>query len=220
MKTYFSLEERQASFWVKVNKTDTCWLWTAATTNGGYGVVNHRGVISRAHRLAWEWENGPVPTGMQMCHHCDNPKCVRPSHLFIGTAKENMEDMARKGRSNAPKGERCYTAKISDAEATDIRQRFAAGGISKKRLAEEYGLHSSHVGRIINGRKRAINYSGPAVGRLIQIKRRGYYRKKGEENQVVLCECGCKTEISKYDNYGRPRKFVSGHNGRRCAHTG
>ena len=83
--------ERRRKFWAKVNKSETCWLWTGFITRQGYGQFGHgvRGVTMRAHKLAWEWENGPVPDGLVLDHLCRNRACVRPEHMEPVTPREN-----------------------------------------------------------------------------------------------------------------------------------
>lgn len=97
-----TVEER---FWPKVNKTESCWLWTGSKTRAGYGEF-HGEVWKtiRAHRWLYEKEYGPIPHGLHICHHCDTPACVRPSHMFVGTHLDNMRDCARKGRNSFQKG--------------------------------------------------------------------------------------------------------------------
>lgn len=82
-----------------------CWVWNGTRNKHGYGVKQTRIERGRwrtrlTHRLAYEWANGPIPKGMSICHHCDNPPCCNPAHLFIGTHKDNVHDAIRKGRAN------------------------------------------------------------------------------------------------------------------------
>ena len=86
-------------FWMKVEKTESCWLWTAAINKTGYGdFYASRTKHVLAHRFSWVLHYGPVPDGLFVCHHCDNPRCVRPDHLWLGTTQENTADMLKKGR--------------------------------------------------------------------------------------------------------------------------
>lgn len=92
--------EIETRFWSHVHKTPTCWVWTGTTNKSrrGYGIMVHGGVRVQAHRLAHTLLVGPIPEGMFVCHHCDNPPCVRPDHLFLGTQADNIHDMMQKGR--------------------------------------------------------------------------------------------------------------------------
>jgi len=94
-----SLETR---FWqlVEMIPFHTCWEWIGAQTRFGYGQFRSNGIVRGAHRVSWEIHNGPIPGGLWVLHHCDNPSCVRPDHLFIGTRTDNMRDAFRKGRGN------------------------------------------------------------------------------------------------------------------------
>jgi len=99
----------ETRFWERVRKTRSCWIWSGAKSVLGYGYIYKEGEYGPrllAHRLSWELANGAIPIGMEVCHKCDNPKCVRPSYLFVGTHLENMHDMGKKGRAVWSKKER------------------------------------------------------------------------------------------------------------------
>jgi hypothetical protein len=118
-------------FWAKVRyvgDASSCWEWTAALNEMGYGVIGigGRGTGNvRAHRLSYEMHVGPIPEGMFVCHRCDNPKCVRPSHLFLGTVVDNNADMVAKGRELH--GERGPAAKLVEAQVIEARRRRLLG---------------------------------------------------------------------------------------------
>ncbi len=84
-------------FWAKVKKTKTCWIW-CGSCNRGRGQINIDGKPKFASRVSWEMHNGPIPLGIKVLHKCDNPLCIRPSHLFLGTQTDNMRDCINKGR--------------------------------------------------------------------------------------------------------------------------
>lgn len=90
------------SFWSKVEKTATCWTWTAARSRDGYGAFGIAGRTRRAHRLSFEDASGPIPAGVLVTHRCDNRLCVRPSHLKLGTARDNAQDAVARGRMSPP----------------------------------------------------------------------------------------------------------------------
>lgn len=96
-----TIEER---FWLRVMKTDTCWIWNGWSGNKNYGRMSiydkgkMKNIPTLAHRVSWELHNGKIPHGIHVLHKCDNPPCVNPDHLFLGTHKDNMMDMSKKGR--------------------------------------------------------------------------------------------------------------------------
>lgn len=141
-------------FWSRVDKSGDCWVWTAATTNGGYGVIRdtgRNGKIIRAHRLSWELHNGPIPAGIEVCHRCDNPPCVNPAHLFLGTHQDNVTDTVNKGRASGggPRGSLHHQAKLTEAQVLDIRAVYAAGAASQRQLARKYNVDRGTIQHIV-----------------------------------------------------------------------
>lgn len=92
----------------KAEITDGCWLFRGARTPFGYGIIKHNGHITNAHHAAWIAAHGEVPTGISVLHRCDNPACCNPAHMFLGTQKDNMDDMNAKGR-NGRRGKKGIT---------------------------------------------------------------------------------------------------------------
>ncbi len=136
----------EVRFWQKVNKTDTCWLWTAMLSPDGYGNIKDRERSTpsiRAHRFSWELHFGPIPNRMLVCHKCDIPACVRPDHLFLGTDKSNSDDKVRKGRQQGTKGEIHPSAKLTEMQVKEIRAREHT--MSAPRLGAEYGVSSTVI---------------------------------------------------------------------------
>lgn len=138
-------------FWSKVEKTDTCWNWTAAKMRDGRGVVSidHTGQKGSAPRVSWELHFGPIPDGIWVLHRCDNPRCVRPDHLFLGTASDNNKDSVRKGRRriSSTKGEKNPRAKLTVENILYIRN----SNIGARVLAKEYGVALGTIYHVRNG---------------------------------------------------------------------
>lgn len=143
----------EARYWEKVGTADLdeCWEWAAAQNTDGYGKLRVKGHNQYAHRLAWELEHGrPVPEGRCICHRCDNPACVNPAHLFLGTQADNLRDMAEKGRARGrvAKGSDIGNSKLTDDDVREIR-KLAAVGHSQRQLAARFGVGRTQIGRIV-----------------------------------------------------------------------
>jgi len=145
----------EARFWSKVNKGSLvdCWLWTAAKTKFGHGVMGKgkRGEgLYKAHRLSWIIHNGPIPKMLCVCHVCDIPSCVNPRHLFLGTQQDNIMDAVEKGRQTGSPGlpgESNPFSKLTKSQVEEIR----TSSVSSRKLAAIYGVGKSQILRIKNG---------------------------------------------------------------------
>ena len=148
-------------FWEKVQKTEGCWEWIGYRTPYGYGSFGaggrQRGAVF-AHRFAYELINGPVPNGLCVLHRCDNPPCVRPDHLFLGTKKDNTQDMMEKKRhgvythpEHIRRGERHHRCRLTEGKVRGIRLRVTAGE-SRETLALEHGVSRATIDDIVNRR--------------------------------------------------------------------
>lgn len=145
---------------VKVNATTGCHEWTAYKNEDGYGMFRMDGNTLRAHRLAWTLKHGEITNGLHCLHKCDNPSCVNPEHLFLGTHQDNMADKANKGRGNQPKGEGHHRTVITREQAIEVHRRIRAverysNGRVKigelLRVAEETGVRLKVVRHISAG---------------------------------------------------------------------
>ena len=110
-------------FWGKVQKgpDDQCWHWVAYKRPDGYGQFYLDGKTVTAHRTAWQLTSGRIPNGLCVCHKCDNPSCVNPGHLFLGTMTDNIRDRDAKGRNGSNQGENGPTAILTEKDVLDIR---------------------------------------------------------------------------------------------------
>lgn len=151
-----TLEER---FWSKVDKSGECWTWTGAKEVAGYGKLyagrNERGVsqFRKAHRLSWELANGcPVPEGRQVLHSCDNPPCVNPAHLRVGTSGDNAADRAdrKRGKEHRQRGESNDNAKLTEQQVRQViaeLQRIPRR--SQSDIGRQFGIKQAQVSRIM-----------------------------------------------------------------------
>jgi hypothetical protein len=165
--------------WPRVQMTDTCWIWTGPRyRSGGYGRLLLRGKQARAHRVVWELLHGPIPDGLWVLHHCDNPPCVRPDHLYLGTSEDNVRDMVERVRyrpgpgstpENAARGDRHGThtrpetvhrgeeaprAKLTADKVREIRRLHAAGR-SALSLGKEFGVAHQSILWVVKRRSWA-----------------------------------------------------------------
>lgn len=139
-------------FWAQVQKSDGCWEYTGSRMSQvPYGELNVAGRKITAHRYSWELTCGPIPTGLSVCHRCDNPPCVRPDHLFLGTQADNIRDMwqKRRGRIVQQFGEQHHNAKFTAEQIHQIRARVAAGE-SRRALGREFRVHHGTIRSIVN----------------------------------------------------------------------
>lgn len=133
---------KEDRFWSKVKRGHGCWNWMRAINTSGYGWVAWNKTQTAAHRVAWEITNGSIPSGMHVLHHCDNTKCVNPSHLYLGTHTDNMRDRADRRRSNHQK--------LSVRDVSEIR-RMRKLGATCQAIADKYGISNSHASCVARG---------------------------------------------------------------------
>jgi len=148
-KTYKkrSIEER---FWEKVNVKgdDECWEWQACKLPKGYGQFEINYKVKQSHRVSWELHFGEIPNGLHVLHHCDNPSCVNPKHLFLGTNQDNRDDMVKKNRQ--AKGEQLPHTILSKDEVLKIRKLYDAKEYSMVELGEMFNTSTGNIKLIIN----------------------------------------------------------------------
>lgn len=135
-------------FWSKVEKTNDCWEWRAGVDSSGYGIFYIKGTPIRASRFAWGVEFGEIPTGICVLHRCDNRLCVKPEHLFLGTKNDNVQDMIRKGRNVVLIGEKHGMSKLKEMDVRNIRDEYATGKTTQRRLSRRYGVSRGMIGHI------------------------------------------------------------------------
>lgn len=145
----------QERFWKKVNKTDNCWNWTGVRTRLGYGLIGEGGTNGKnrlAHRVSYEINIGIIPEKMCVCHKCDNPACVNPEHLWLGTLAENSRDRNIKGRTVGSKGEKNGRAKLDRKLVKEIRELYKTNEFSHTGLAEVFNVSKATIYYILNNK--------------------------------------------------------------------
>ncbi len=131
-------------FFSKVDFTETCWNWTGGKSVQKYGRFKIDGKLYSPHRLSYEYFHNNIPLNLDVCHHCDNPSCINPGHLFAGTRAENMKDCSLKGRTNCPKGEAHPFAVLNWDKVKEIRDKITRGA-SIRGLGREYNIAPVHI---------------------------------------------------------------------------
>ena len=152
------IEHFSERFWrkAKIGNDDECWEWEAARHEWGYGVFRvgskAKGTAcnAKAHRVAWFLLYGPIPYGKCVLHACDNPPCINPRHLFLGTISDNQQDMARKRRSRH--GENHWNSKLKDSDVAEIRFHIKQGEMMQKDIALLFGVSPQTICDIKKGR--------------------------------------------------------------------
>lgn len=142
-------EKYRAYFWSRVEQSpDDCWRWKGPYTKLGYGKVSWRNATRFAHRVAYALAHGVDPGALLVCHHCDNPPCCNPAHLFLGTNRDNSRDMAAKGRAPAPR------QRLTEDEVRAVRAAVEAGE-AKRAIARRFGITHKHVSNLALRKQRA-----------------------------------------------------------------
>ena len=142
-------------FWDHVRKgdLDECWEWTGARERAGYGFLHASHRPRRwwkAHRVSWEIHFGAIPQGACVLHRCDNPPCVNPRHLWLGSRRDNNRDRVRKGRGHKQHGEANTNAKLSAADLPAIR-RLHERGMTQEKIAEVFSISQPQISRVLRG---------------------------------------------------------------------
>lgn len=128
-----------------------CWIWTASSSKGGYGAMTiggRNGRAEKAHRISYQIYKGNFDKSLDVCHKCDNPSCVNPDHLFLGTHQDNMKDMQNKGRRHNHIGELHGMAILTQNDILEIR----SSNLPQRKLAAQYGVAQSQIWRIKNNK--------------------------------------------------------------------
>lgn len=144
--------KHRKDFWHYVSKSRKCWLWTGCLFTTGYGCSCFiTGKAALAHRVCWQLKRGVIPKGMCVLHKCDNRACVNPSHLFLGTSKDNTADMYHKGRNRNLRGNDLPHSKLSKRVVMNMRTEYASG-TKQCLLARKYGVAQPTASEAISGK--------------------------------------------------------------------
>jgi hypothetical protein len=152
LKVKMTLEQRFRSKFNEGNPNE-CWEWKAGCDKDGYGEfwLKHNKKVS-AHRYIWELTFGEIPKGLCVLHHCDNPKCCNPGHLFLGTLKDNMDDKVNKNRQAHNRGEHAGGVKLTNKKVLEIRKLDSTNNYTQQQLADKFDVSVAQISRIINNK--------------------------------------------------------------------
>jgi len=137
-----------------IDKTKDCWFWIGNKNAEGYGRVVCKKESYRAHRVAWEVYNREIPKGMLVCHKCDNPSCVNPKHLFLGTDADNSSDKVKKKRHSF--GEKHPNAKLTEIDVWKIREIYGGRELSQDKIALLFGVSQHSISLIVRNKSWVI----------------------------------------------------------------
>lgn len=186
------------------------WEWLGSKDRDGYGRMRIGArQAARAHRIAWAIEHGD-PGPLLVCHKCDNPPCVRPDHLFLGTALDNNRDRKAKGRTNGSPGERNGTAKLSEAQVREVFDLYGAGGFRQEDLAARFGVSKAAVQLVLSGKNWGHLGLGP-VRDMRRAPKRAARALSDEDRATLIDEYG-KGDVSQSAlaaKYGVSQGYVS-----------
>ena len=135
----------------RCRRNHDCWEWQGSRVPKGYGSMWAWGRLWRAHRLSWTLWRGGIPDGVLVLHKCDNPPCVNPEHLFLGTAQDNANDCSSRGRRKPAVGEAASKSKLTASDVYKILDLYEAGEKSKRQIAREYGVDHASINKIADG---------------------------------------------------------------------
>jgi hypothetical protein len=137
-----------------LRKPETCWIWQGWKFPQGYGQFRLQGKTFRAHRVAYLITNGPFDQTLHVLHNCDNPPCVNPDHLFLGTQFDNVHDSVKKDRRAHLHGETNPYCILTDLEVNEIRDLYASQQFSQRKLAKQYNVGQAQISRIVTHKSR------------------------------------------------------------------